>query len=259
MTPVEHEPLSACSRIAVIADVHGNLPALKAVLADMRAFDVDGVVCLGDVANAGPEPAEAIARLRRLAAPTVLGNTDAYLLRPRTLADLPDPPPPGWEEHLELEAWCAAQLGDADRDYLRTFAPRLEFGLGGLRVVAYHGSPKSYDDPIRSNTPDEQLAAWLDDSPADVYLGAHTHEQFAKRFRAALLANPGSVGMAVRLTPEGEGWHPAAAEYAVLSVVDGQPNVHLCKVAYDLRALEDAARRSGMPRAESYLARFRTY
>ncbi|HRN19248.1 MAG TPA: hypothetical protein PLU66_09220 [Trueperaceae bacterium] len=187
------------------------------------------------------------------------GNTDAYLLRPRTLADLPDPPPPGWEEHLELEAWCAAQLGDADRDYLRTFAPRLEFGLGGLRVVAYHGSPKSYDDPIRSNTPDEQLAAWLDVSPADVYLGAHTHEQFAKRFRAALLANPGSVGMAVRLTPEGEGWHPAAAEYAVLSVVDGQPNVHLRKVAYDVRGLEDAARRSGMPRAESYLARFGTY
>ena len=182
--------------LAVIADIHGNIPAFEAVLADLGGFEVDAIVCLGDVANVGPEPAGALARLRGLGAATVLGNTDAHLLKPRTVADLPDPPPPGWEEHLELEAWCAAQLGDGERSYIRTFAPLLEFSRGGLRFVAYHGSPKSYDDHVRSFTPDERLATLLDATPADVYLGAHTHEQFAKRYGAAVVANPGSVGMA---------------------------------------------------------------
>ncbi len=247
----------AVRSLAVIADIHGNIPALEAVLQDLAEFEVDAVVCLGDVANGGPEPAAAIARLRSLEARTVLGNTDAALLVPRTLADLPTPPPPGWEEHLEIEAWCAAQLGEADKDYVRTFAPHLEFALGGLRVVAYHGSPKCFDDHVRSFTPDERLAQLLDDTPADLYLGAHTHEQFAKRYRDTVVMNPGSVGMAVRLTAAGRGWYPAVAEYALIEVAGGQPSAHLRKVRYDLDRLRDAVSRAGMPRGDAYLARFR--
>ncbi|MCC6311229.1 MAG: metallophosphatase family protein [Trueperaceae bacterium] len=247
---------SDVGRLAVIADIHGNIPALEAVLADLGRFEVDAVVCLGDVANGGPEPAAALARLRRLNAPTALGNTDASLLAPRTPADLPTPPPPGWEEHLEVEAWCAAQLGEAEKDYIRTFHPYLELTLAGLRVVAYHGSPKRFDDHVRSFTPDERLAELLDDTPAEIYLGAHTHEQFAKRYRGSIVMNPGSVGMAVRLTAAGEGWYPAAAEYALVNVLGGQPSVHLRKVAYDLGRLQGAVKRSGMPHGDAYLARF---
>src|SRR5690606_39716762 len=97
--------------IAVIADVHGNLAALEAVIADMLRSDVEEVLCLGDVANFGPEPSATIARLRSLDPLTVMGNTDAYLLTPRTRADVAQPDDPT-ATILAAEAWCAERLSD---------------------------------------------------------------------------------------------------------------------------------------------------
>ncbi|HEX5442031.1 MAG TPA: metallophosphoesterase family protein, partial [Ktedonobacterales bacterium] len=70
-------------KIAIIADIHGNLPALEAVLAAVAAEGVERIVCLGDVATLGPQPREVIARLRTLGCPVVMGNTDAILLAPQ--------------------------------------------------------------------------------------------------------------------------------------------------------------------------------
>jgi len=67
-------------KIAILADIHGNLPALDAVLAQIDAEGIERVVCLGDVATLGPQPREVIARVRALGCPVVMGNTDAILL-----------------------------------------------------------------------------------------------------------------------------------------------------------------------------------
>ncbi|HLV11738.1 MAG TPA: metallophosphoesterase family protein [Trueperaceae bacterium] len=237
--------------IAVIADVHGNLAALEAVIADMLRFDVEEVLCLGDVANFGPEPSATIARLRSLDPLTVMGNTDAYLLTPRTRADVAQP-----DEHtatiLAVEAWCAERLSDEDREWLRTFPPYRELELGGCRVLAYHGSPRSYDDHVTPETPQARLDEYFAGHDAELYLGAHVHHQFARRHRSAVVANPGSVGMAYD-RPPGGGERVAVAEYALLQVVDGEPNLHLRRVPYDVELLREATARSGMPHGELYL------
>ncbi len=237
--------------IAVLADVHGNLAALEAVIADMLRFDVDEVLCLGDMANMGPEPSATLARLRSLQPLTVMGNTDAHLVEPRTLADVKSPN----EEtplFLELEAWCASRLTDEDREWVRGFSPYLRLDVGGCSVVAYHGSPKSFDDPIVPSTPEDELQGYLSGFEADLYLGAHVHHQFVRGFRRSIVANPGSVGMAFfRLGDAVE--QPPVAEYALLQVVDGQPNLHLRRVAYDTSRVKDAAARNGMPHADVFL------
>ena len=168
--------------IAVLADVHGNLAALEAVLADLLRFDVDEVLCLGDVANLGPRPSATLKRIQALEPLTVMGNTDAYLLRPRTIRDVASPND-ATQIFLDIERWSAEQLDDADREYVSGFAPHLTLDRDGLSVVAYHGSPRSYDDPVRATTSDETLDGWFEGFPARLYLGAHTHEQFARRYR----------------------------------------------------------------------------
>ncbi len=237
--------------VAVISDVHGNLVALEAVVADMRRFGAAGVICLGDVAAMGPQPSAAVELLRSLAPITILGNTDDYLLNPRTLEQFPEVTD-ATRYHLETERWGADQLGAEGLAWLETFAPSVTLEVGGCRVVAYHGSPLSYDDHVGPTTSEEALASYLAGSEADLYLGGHIHLQFARRYRRAVVANPGSVGMAFdRL--DGRVEQPAIAEYALLYVVDGQPNLHLRRVPYDVERLVAAVRASGMPHPERYL------
>lgn len=242
--------------IAVLADVHGNLSALEAVLADLLRFDVEEVLCLGDVANLGPRPSATLKRIQALDPLTVMGNTDAYLLKPRTVDDVATPND-ATPMFLDIERWSAEQLDDDDREYVSGFSPHLTLDLDGLSVLAYHGSPLSYDDPIRPTTPDVTLDGWFDGFPARLYLGAHTHEQFARRYRGAIVANPGSVGMSfVKTSDADDGTNLPVAEYALLSVLEGEPNLHLRRVPYDLESYRQAVRSSGMPHADAWLAQF---
>jgi len=248
--------------IAVLADIHGNLPGLEVALADLRTFPVTSVLCLGDVSNFGPSPRETLRRVRGLPYPTrfVLGNTDAYLLKPRTAADVPAPTK-DTPFILEVEAWCAEQLGDDDRGFLHDFEPVVRETVAGLDIVAYHGSPRNYDDPIRATTTDDVLAEMLDPGSAGLYLGAHTHEQFVRRFRAAVVANPGSIGLPLSVADDVEAAddrvvHPALAEYALVEVRHGIPNVSLRRVPYELDELRALVEASGMPHAERWFEGF---
>ncbi len=105
-------------RIGLISDIHGNLFALEAVLAELDREKLDDLICLGDVAALGPEPGAVLARLRALRCPVVMGNTDAWLLSPpTTVAD---------EIDRVLTPWCIAQFSDADLAYIRAFPPTIE-------------------------------------------------------------------------------------------------------------------------------------
>ena len=237
--------------IAVLADVHGNLAALEAVIADMLRFDIDEVLCLGDLANMGPEPSATLARLRSLEPLTVMGNTDSYLIHPRRPEDVPNANELT-PKFLDVEAWCASRLTEEDRDWVRGFSPYLELEFGGCTVLAYHGSPRSFDDPITPSTTAEELREHFSGFEADLFLGAHVHHQFARGYLRSVVANPGSVGMAYyRLEDDVE--QPPVAEYALLQVVDGQPNLHLRRVTYDSKQVRDAAARNGMPHTDTFV------
>ena len=143
-------------RVAAIADIHGNLPALEAVLAEIEGIGVELVVCCGDVA--GPFGDACVDRLVELGdrATFVRGNADG-----------------GFDWPLTAEA-------DVD-------------GLG--RVLFCHGSPRSNEEILTSVSPDNRFAAALAEVEATVVVGGHTHVQFDRRVAGRRVVNAGSVGM----------------------------------------------------------------
>ncbi len=174
-------------RVAALYDVHGNLPALEAVLAE--ADDADILIVGGDVVG-GAFPAQTVERLRRLGerARWLRGNTE------RELVEQP-PPRPGGPPPEELERALAA-LGQEQVDFLYQLPERLELELEGLgRVLFCHATPWNDLDIVTPLTPDERLARILDGVDADVVVAGHTHIQDDRRVGSVRWINAGSVGM----------------------------------------------------------------
>ncbi len=240
-------------KLAIISDIHGNLSALEAVLNDFETTAPDKTVLLGDVANFGPQPHEALARLRELDFPTVMGNSDVSLLQPRTLEDIenPDEDAPFF---LEVQAWCSEQISKEDRDFVHTFQPTLNLEADGVSLLLFHGSPRSYNDVIVATTPDAQLDEWFGNQDAQIMAGGHTHTQLLRRYRSGFLLNPGSVGLPFAYFDGAKGAvNPHWAEYALVEAVHNQPSVIFRRVPYDVTPLVEAARSSGMPYVERWL------
>jgi putative phosphoesterase len=242
-------------KLGIISDIHGNLPALEAVLAELAGESVDRIVCLGDVAALGPQPREVVARLRALGCPVVMGNTDAALFEPPT-------PAAGAAETQDqtddIAAWGAAQLASEELAYLRSFQPTVTLDLDGHALLCYHGSPRSFVERITPETPDDDLAEMLAGHPATLYAGGHTHSQMLRRHREALVLNPGAVGLAVDAVPFARArYHMAWAEYAVVTVRGARLEVALHRTPFDLDALRAAAAASGMPHAAAWAADWR--
>ena len=265
-------------RVGLIADIHGNLVALDAVLADLERAQVDHVVCLGDVAW-GPQPRQTVERLRALSYPpppglrpgvpapwaqptrgrrprggrtvaAIMGNADDELFH------LPSETPTdeGARVTLDIARWCAAQLSPADLDYLRTFHPILELSLGAAHtLLCFHGSPRSFHDIIRSTTAEDDLAGMLAGFSATVMAGGHSHEQMLRRYGETIIVNPGSVGLPVERGPgPDQVRNPPWAEYALVSQENGVLRIELRRVPVDVGAIVRAIRESGMPHAELY-------
>ncbi len=233
-------------KVAIIADIHGNLPALDAVLAEIAEEDIERIVCLGDVIALGAQPHEVLARLRALVCPVVMGNTDADVLA----AD-PNASTPGDDSGNDAyDRWCAAQLTDDDRVYLRSFQPTVSVSLdNGATLLCYHGSPRSFDERITAETSDEVLQEMLAATPAQLYAGGHTHQQFVRRHRDVLVLNPGTVGFAKdTILPSVPIGNPNWAEYAIVASDGVQFDVSLRRVRFDLDALFAVLDASGIPR-----------
>lgn len=234
------------TRIGLLSDVHGNLPALEAVLAELEAEELDAVVCLGDVA-VGPQPVESLARVRALGCPTIKGNWDEWFCEgiPRAQA--------GDEvggKLVEIAEWWAAKLSGDDLALMRNFVPAAELDLGaGETALCFHGSPSSNLEGIFSVTPDEALGRLLGDVRARVLLCGHTHVQMLRRYGHSVVVNPGSVGL-----PFGD-WAPRRvriapwAEYGIVGWGDDRLHVDLRRVSYDVEAYLHRCLESGMPHA----------
>jgi len=235
-------------RIALLADIHGNLVALEMVLHEIAQESIDQIICLGDVGALGPQPHEVITCLRQLHCPVILGNTDAWLLSP------PGAKTSGSEMLRAITSWCAEQLTPEDRNYLYTFSPLLELPLDeGRTVVCYHGSPRSFDDVIAAITPDAVVKQMLAGSAASVMVGGHTHIQMIRRYEDAYLVNVGSVGLpGVNAgSPElPSNQHVHWAEYGVLSIESGRLSIDLRRTPLDMSAVLQAGTDSGMPHME---------
>ncbi len=220
------------SVVAALYDVHGNLPALEAVLADRAFGRADAVVVGGDVA-AGPLPAEVLDRLQALAAPVrwVRGNADrevvAHFDRGDTDHSVYGPDAPA----ERADAFTAGRITRAQRDLLAGFEDVVR--LDG--ALYCHGSPRRDDEIITALTPEARLEPMLDGVAEALVVCGHTHHQFELRAGAHRVVNAGSVGMPYEGAP-GAYW---------LLVHDGTPEPQ--RTVYDVDAAADPLRASGFP------------
>ncbi len=207
-------------RVGLISDVHGNLPALETVLADMPS--VDRLLCAGDVVGYNPWPGDCVDRLRERSVPTVAGNHDRAVFadRPRM-------------NHMANAAieYTRERLTDDQRAWLRGLPPERTV-LDG-RVTVVHGHP---DDPDRYTYPDEFSGAMLGDER--VLVLGHTHVQAHRTTEAGVVVNPGSVGQPRDSDPR--------AAYAVLDL-DGEPTVEERRVEYDVDRVVEAVEAADLP------------
>ena len=237
-------------RVAVLADIHGNLLALNAVLTDLAAAGgADRFWVLGDLASFGPQPEGTLARLTSLPqAHIISGNTDRYLVTnarpsgplPRNAADW-DRLPAVLLEREENFRWTVAQLGYEWFTFLRDLPAQLRFNVPAYgSVLAVHGSPRSDEENIKPETTDAEIKTMLAGTVAQLVVCGHTHFPLDRQVSRCRIINPGSVGM-----PSRDGDDRAA--YALLAFAQGQCTATQCRVADDVDAVIAQVRASGNP------------
>jgi putative phosphoesterase len=216
-------------RVALISDLHGNTVALRAVLDHIAASRVDRVVCLGDVATLGPEPARVLETLHDLGCPCILGNHDDFLLDADLIRKYTESP----VITAAVDA-CRTSLARSEIDFVRTFTPTLDLDIDGATLALFHGSPRSHMEDLLATTPPEALDEALGNKKATVMAGGHTHIQMVRQHRGILLVNPGSLGMPFeKYVAGGPPRILAYAEYAIVESVKGAVAVTLQRVPLD--------------------------
>jgi predicted phosphodiesterase len=247
-------------RLALMSDQHGNDVAFRAVVEDIERIEVDQIVCLGDVAQGGGQPAETLDRLRSLGCPMVLGNADAFLLEVPS-----DSSEPIVEGQLEVREWTLSQLDATHLDLIRSFQPTVSLDYEGTSMLFFHGSPRSYDDVLIPEPPHDMLASCLQHISlqpyqghgADLLAGGHTHKQWTRRIDDALFVNPGSAGFSYDLNQKDE--IPVVrpvAEYALVIVGDLGLAVEFRQVPYSTKETHSAARANGRPHVDEWISQW---
>lgn len=245
-------------RIAIISDIHGNNVAFETVLADLQNDSYDQLVCLGDAIQGGPQPAEVVANLRKLACPVVMGNADKWMLTGVETAD-DGIPPERLKKMEEVRQWSLSKLSTDDKLFIGAFHPTVEIPLeSDLNLLCFHGTPASFDEIILPNIAEEDFQQFLGTYVPHILTGGHTHLQQIRRIAgASFFFNPGSVGLAcnnLQLRPPitVDKW----AEYAVLTTTNGRTSLEFRRVPFDVEKLIDIYQSSGRPHANDLIVQY---
>ncbi len=235
-------------RVAILADIHGNLPALEAVLEDAAEHHVDRVIVNGDLVNRCPDGAAVVRRVTELGAELTLGNHDDLV---RSLADGNGDLPSAFrhEPFWEANRWCARELSRAGAlAPLRTAPLTVRIAPPGApSVLVSHGSPRHYREGYGRYLSDAVVSEIHEMHPADLLIGSHTHEPMLRRWGRVTLINTGAVG--VPFNRDGR------AQYLLLELGDGSWRPTFRRVAYDVEATLAAFERDDYLEAGGLLAR----
>jgi len=227
--------MSPLLRVAALYDIHGNLPALEAVLDEIARDPVDLVIVGGDVMP-GPMPRESLDRLQSLGVPArfIRGNGDR-----ECLAEVEGRSSPMPESLRQLLRWSRAQLTPPQLEAVGDWPAGTRLSLPGLGSVLFcHATPRNDEEVVTRLMSDDVLRPVFDGA-ADVVVCGHTHMQFDRAVGATRVVNAGSVGMPFE--------QPAGAYWLRLG-----PGVELRRTDYDLAAAAAAVRRTAYPGADEF-------
>ena len=178
--------------VALIGDVHGNLPALEAVLADAELRGAETVWNIGDFVGYGAFPDEVVERLRQPGIVNTIGNYDQKVLKFKRKSHT-------WRKKKLHEKWLAfgwawEHLSEDSRDFLGSLPDQLRLNVEGHRVLLCHGSPESVDEHLWSTTPKKRMRKLAAMARADLVVCGHSHEPFLRKIADVTFVNTGSVG-----------------------------------------------------------------
>lgn len=226
-------------RLAVISDIHANLPALEAVLADIERQDVDDVLCLGDLVGYAPWPNEVTAAILARGIPTIMGNYDDGVGFDRDNCGCSYKDPRLETLGDQSLAWTQQHTTNDHKAYLRSLAPSIRRTFDGHEFLFVHGSPRKMNEYVYEDRPAETLRRIADSAQADVLVFGHTHLPYQKRVGDVLFVNTGAVGKPKDGDPR--------AGYVIFDISPTEVAPHLIRLDYDVERAAQALEVSGLP------------
>jgi putative phosphoesterase len=213
-------------RYAFFSDIHSNIVALEAVLADIAASGVDERYALGDLIGYAPWPNEVLERLRGEAIPIVMGNYDdgTGFDRAECGCAYNHPVEKAWGD--AGFAWTKEHTSEVNKEWLRTLPPQIRFEADGHRFLLVHGSPRRMNEYLYEDKPDSTFERIAADADADVIVCGHTHRPYDKSVGTTRFVNDGSAGKPKDGDPR--------ACWALLETSPGGVAVAFRRVAYDI-------------------------
>jgi putative phosphoesterase len=226
-------------RLAIFSDVHSNLPALEAVLADIQTAGVDARYVLGDLDGYAPWPNEVLGRLQAEGIPVVMGNYDDGTGFDRDECGCAYVDPTEKALGDESFAWTKAHTTDANKAWLRSLVPDIRFEADGHRFLLVHGSPRRINEYLYEDKPDATFARIAAGANADIIVCGHTHRPYDKTVGEARFLNVGSAGKPKDGDPR--------ACWARIETTDAEVRVEFRRVTYDVEAAARTTEASELP------------
>jgi diadenosine tetraphosphatase ApaH/serine/threonine PP2A family protein phosphatase len=225
---------------AIFGDIHGNVPALEAVLREIDARGQTNLYCLGDLVGYGVQPNQVVSSIRARNVPTIMGNYDLGVGHDSDDCGCAYKTAVEEERGKRSIAWTNAHTDAEHKAYLRGLPASIPLELADLRVLLVHGSPRKVNEYLFEDRPDGSFERILDTAQADVLVCGHTHLPYHRVLPSARhVINAGSVGK----PKDGD----ARACFIVLTAHGRDLDVEFVRVAYDVEAAARAIEASDMP------------
>ena len=226
-------------RVAVITDIHGNLPALQAALARIDALGIERIYCGGDLVGYGPHPNEVCALIQERAIPTIHGNYDYAIARDLEDCGCAYITPHDRELGQQSVVWTLEHTDAASKDFMRELPFDLHFTVGETPVHLVHGSPRKVNEYLFEDKPASLYERLARAEPHSALVFGHTHKPWVHDYAGVRFINCGSVGKPKDGDPRGA--------FAVLTAADATVEATIERVAYDAEAVAREVAAAGLP------------
>ncbi len=231
-------------RIAVISDIHGNMPAVEAVLEDIKIRNIERIICLGDLAGKGPSSAETVDKIKEHCEVVIKGNWDYYLTE---------------QKEKEVLMWHRSRLGVERLKYMKELPIYKELYISGKLLRLCHASPNDLFHRVYLSTEQSERIKLFEATPslkveADVVGYGDIHGAYIDHFEGKTLFNVGSVG------------NPLDMPQATYGIIEGKINdknkwpftISLVRVPYDIELAIYQAELTDMPEKQEYINELKT-